>query len=1119
MKYFLRLLTVAIFTFACVGKSSAQQDVELVNSANVLFEGSLYYALGSYTKAANAFKKVSRNDTNYVVALLNLCYSYHEDKEDSLCLLNAKRGILLESEMRPDFYNLAGMSLKEMKKYDDAVAILDEGIAKYPYAYSLLYNKGLAYYDAKRFKEAEPCFQAAIKINQYHALSHFYLGKCEADQGRTLPAILSFEYYLILSKDNERQSKTVVYVEDMYKNNYEFDPETRLDPEDTGDECFDDLLQIIKDGSALKPSYKNTTGINYDFVKVRQMMFEKMSYKSGTKNWWMDTYIPFFIDLNASGHFIAFNYWTLSSIADAKIQKGFKKNKKKIKAFAQWIVDYNKEHSTHPALETLAEQENKDIFFYDNQMVLGIGHTNKVTKQPYGEWTYYYRRSGLLLGKGTYSTAGKTDGVWTYYFENGNMKERTNYKNGLKEGASEFWWSNGEKRSAYNYKMDKLDGEYEGYKFSGAKDIEGSFKNGLLNGPCTLYYANDKERFSVTYLNGKLNGTVKSYYRNGQLSTEYTSKLDKKDGPYKEYYYDGKLYSEGAYKGDLAVGQWKLYYRNGKVLREGLYKTPGKREGLWKEYYESGKISTEATYKAGKTNGTLKEYDENGTVVNEKVYKSDILTKDTWYNSKGNVLGQFTIGKGEVNVTEYYPNGAEAGRGNYERNMKNGEWIYYDQNGWKYSVVNFYNDMLDGTYKVFHPNGKVAFETEYRQGYEHGYRKSWHVNGEIAEEGWVQWDMKQGDWFEYNARAIQTSHSYYLNDDEYGTQEFSDARGRRREEVKLKQGIGVLRTMYDSTGKVQYEMKAPNGTGEFSPTYTNGKPWHAGKFSRGFRDGAYTKYAWDGRVTWEGTYQMGDLEGTRKQYYEWNDQLYNEVKMHEGIIDGLSVGYWENGQKRFEETFVDGALEGEQKYYHDNGQLQRTVTFTDGEIDGESKVYSEDGKLVWVRYYAEGRLKGYSYEGTDGTILPMKEIEDGTGTVEAYFSNGKGSIRGELVNGEINGHWVEYFSDGTVAEDENFNYGERDGVQKTNYRDGKTKSVETYYFGQIDGECKYYYPNGNLKRQEFWTLDEEWSRWYFYNEEGQLTHTRLFYAGVQQDEVVVPVAPKVEPKKPKAKAK
>jgi uncharacterized protein len=1050
---------------------------------------------------------------------VNLCYAYNEDNEDSLCLLNARRGIELESEYRVSFYNLAAISLREMKRYDESVALLDEAIKIYPYAFGLQYNKGVAFYEAKKFKEAEAAFQECIRLNPSSSMSHYYLGKCAADQGRHIPAILSWEYYLILSNNDDRQDKVVVMVEDLYKNNYDWDPETRLDPDQTGDDCFDDLLQIIKSGSALKPSYQNKTGLNYDFVKVRQMIFETMAYKSGTSNWWMENYIPYFSDLQAKGHFIPFNYWTMSSISDPKIQKGWKKNKKKIRAFYQWHTDYNTEHSKHPALDKIGDKKDADIITWDNNMVYGVGHTNPVTKKHYGEWTYFYQRSGLLWGKGTYNEAGKYEGTWTFYFENGNMKEKTEYKNGLMEGVSEFWWSNGEKRSTYTYKMGKIEGDFVKYKFSGAKDMAGSYKAGLLNGPCTLYYSNDKERVVANYTNGKLTGDLKTYYWNGQLSSESITSLDKKNGASKEYYYDGKLFSEGVYKNDLAFGNWKVYHKNGKIAREGTYKVAGKREGVWKEYHENGNIASEASYKAGKLNGTLTEYDNEGRKINEKVYKNDVLTKDTWYNTKGNVLGTNVITKGEVNVTEYYPNGAESGRGNYYNGLKQGEWTYYDENGWKNSVVNYYADFLDGSYKVYHPNGKVAFETEYKFGFEHGYRKSWHINGEIASEGWVQYGARQGDWYDYNMRGLQIKHSYYLNDNEYGTQEFNDARGRKREEVKLKMNIGVLRTLYDSTGKVEYEMKAPNGSADFNPTYKNGKSWHSGKYHRGLRNGEYRKYAWDGRVVWEGTYILGDLEGKRKVYYEWTDALYNEVDLHEGEFNGTSVGYWENGQKRFEEVYENGDQIGEQKYYYDNGQLQRSYNIVDGEIDGESKVYSRDGKLMWVRYYAQGKLKGYAYEGTDGNIVPMKEIEDGDAKIEAYYSNGKKSIEGEIENGEVNGHWVEYFTDGTVSEDENYDFGKRNGIQKTYYANGKVKSMETYYYGQIDGECRYFYENGNTKRIEFWTLDEEWNRWSFYNEQGQLTATRLFYAGVQQDEVLVPVEAPKDAKKPKAKGK
>src|SRR5688572_18235664 len=158
MKLIIRLLILCLFTATFSSKLAAQKDVELVNSAAVILEGNIYYAIGKYNKAASAFAKVSRNDTNYVLALLNLCYAYNEDNEDSLCLLNARKGIELESESRVSFYNLAAISLREMKRYDESVQLLDEAIKLYPYAFGLQYNKGVAFYEAKKFKEAEAAF-------------------------------------------------------------------------------------------------------------------------------------------------------------------------------------------------------------------------------------------------------------------------------------------------------------------------------------------------------------------------------------------------------------------------------------------------------------------------------------------------------------------------------------------------------------------------------------------------------------------------------------------------------------------------------------------------------------------------------------------------------------------------------------------------------------------------------------------------------------------------------------------------------------------------------------------------------------------------------------------------
>ncbi|HTF05478.1 MAG TPA: hypothetical protein VK826_15730, partial [Bacteroidia bacterium] len=119
MRTILKTLAIVVLAVLFTNKLSAQQDVELVNSAEIMAEGNFYYSIGKYSKAANLYKKVGRNDTNYAEVLLDLCVAYNEDKEDSLCLISARKGIELESRVRGDFYNLAGISLREMKKYDE----------------------------------------------------------------------------------------------------------------------------------------------------------------------------------------------------------------------------------------------------------------------------------------------------------------------------------------------------------------------------------------------------------------------------------------------------------------------------------------------------------------------------------------------------------------------------------------------------------------------------------------------------------------------------------------------------------------------------------------------------------------------------------------------------------------------------------------------------------------------------------------------------------------------------------------------------------------------------------------------------------------------------------------
>ncbi|HEU4716527.1 MAG TPA: tetratricopeptide repeat protein, partial [Bacteroidia bacterium] len=274
-----------------------QQNAELVNSGQLLFEGNLYYYLGKYGKAEETFKRVGRNDTNYAVITRDLARTYSDDDEDSLCLMTCVKGLDLHSVYDVDFYNYMGISLKEMNRYDSALKVYDKAIGLFPYAHLLYYNKGMVYYKQKNYVEAQKWFQEAVRINPYYSQSHFMLGKSCAEQGRIIPAVLSFEYFLMVDPSSDKAPKVVTTIEDLVTGDYQPDPDQKLDDDESGDKCFADVTDAINSQTALQAGYRNKTGINLKVVKQLQYLFEKLKYQEGTNNWWMDFYVPFYTEL------------------------------------------------------------------------------------------------------------------------------------------------------------------------------------------------------------------------------------------------------------------------------------------------------------------------------------------------------------------------------------------------------------------------------------------------------------------------------------------------------------------------------------------------------------------------------------------------------------------------------------------------------------------------------------------------------------------------------------------------------------------------------------------------------------------------------------------------------
>ena len=126
---------------------------------------------------------------------------------------------------------------------------------------------------------------------------------------------------------------------------------------------------------------------------------------------------------------------------------------------------------------------------------------------------YYINRNV----KGLYQLKdGKQDGLFTYFYENGQKRSEANYKNGKIDGLSTYWYENRQKRQQHSWKDGKQDGLSTYWYENGQKKEQDSWKNGKQDGLFTSWYENGQKRSEANYKNGKFDGLSTSWYENGQ---------------------------------------------------------------------------------------------------------------------------------------------------------------------------------------------------------------------------------------------------------------------------------------------------------------------------------------------------------------------------------------------------------------------------------------------------------------------------------------------------------------------------------------------------------------------------------------------------------------------------
>ncbi|MDY0781087.1 hypothetical protein [Tenacibaculum sp. IB213877] len=289
--------------------------------------------------------------------------------------------------------------------------------------------------------------------------------------------------------------------------------------------------------------------------------------------------------------------------------------------------------------------------------------------------TECYYHNGKVNIKCTYDENGKENGLWEYFYENGQLSVSQQYVHGKRDGKNINYYENGTLQSSGDYLHGERNGNWKYYDKNGTLTEDVNYDNGELISSNTKPKENN-ESTSSKVTNGGLYTQIvnnakesnkpkeiKEYYDNGQLKAIGFKNINGKlQGELKTYYENGQLKSIDQYKDGVIYDKLKGYHKNGNLFYEGnitngivqivYYRENGKKQttgkfnftnktkiGEWKYYDQNGSLSQIKTYKNGKEISTKKveqkDYDYNifGGISSSRVTKKDWEAVDNYKNN------------------------------------------------------------------------------------------------------------------------------------------------------------------------------------------------------------------------------------------------------------------------------------------------------------------------------------------------------------------------------------------------------------------------------------------------------------------------------------------------------
>ena len=334
--------------------------------------------------------------------------------------------------------------------------------------------------------------------------------------------------------------------------------------------------------------------------------------------------------------------------------------------------------------------------------------------------------------------------------------------------------------------------------------------------------------------------------------------------------------------------------------------------------------------------------------------------------------------KGEkVHHTIWYENGQKQSEYNYANNEEEGPQTEWYENGQKTSVYNYVNGEQNGLQTYWHENGQKQSEETYKSGQQKGNAIEWYDNGQKKQEGKYKNGRENGKviaWYENG--KIESEGSYKEGQKEGQWIQWYET-GQKKEEVTFvnSKPESVIR-WHENGAKAS----------EYIVNYMNGQP----------QSELATMFFIDGTKASLVQNKMIDRRRHSQEtgWYQ-NGQKRIEENYVNGLLEGLQTEWFQNGQKKLEENYVLDRKEGRQIQWSENGEVLKEEIIPASTKGNRTFIPGYGLYITPPNYFARNSQHGETFEIDDRTIF-NEDIASFSVSVENIDKSEYGDDRGSF---------------------------------------------------------------------------------------------------------------------------